>query len=199
MNEFQQVFLMCNLPVFLLQMHCAPSRFEVCKVSLTARPAAQTPAEMKYSLTDWETSSPLSVSPGTEWVDTVSSSHNKHFSKWASSDDKLGHIECSASVFPVQVSDDAVQQRLYRGRKWGGKSVFGDLAGQQCFRHLTHSWTHTASTSCCKDFHWIPTKSLCCHFNFSLTYGIICLNACGYHTYYFTRVCPSTCKASPIN
>lgn len=50
---------------------------------------------MKYDLTDWKTSSLLSVSLGTEWVDMVSSSHNKHFSKWASSDDKLGHIECS--------------------------------------------------------------------------------------------------------
>lgn len=53
---------------------------------------------MKYDLSDWKTSSSLSVSPGTEWVDMVRSSHNKHFSKWASSDDKLGHIECP-SVF----------------------------------------------------------------------------------------------------
>ena len=34
----------------------------------------------------------------------------------------------------------------------------------------------------------ILTKSLCCHFNFSLTYGIICLNACGYYTYYFNSM-----------
>lgn len=103
--------------------------------------------------------------------------------------------------FPVQVSDDAVQQRLSNCTEAGNrkKNVFGNVAGQQCFKHLTHSWTCTASSSCYKDFHWIHPKSLCCHFNLSLTYGIVCLNACGYYTYYFTRGCPSTCRTSPIN
>lgn len=157
---------------------------------------------MKYDLYDWKTSPLLSVSLGTEWVDMVRSSHNKHFSKWASSDDKLGHIECP-SVFsrpslwwccPAKIMLSNCTEGGNRGKK-----VLGSGAREQCFKHLTCSWTCTASLSSYKDFHWIYPKSLCCHFNFSLTYGFMCLNACGYHAYYFTRVGPSTCKPSPIN
>ncbi len=159
---------------------------------------------MKYDLTDWKTSSSLSVSLGTEWVDMVSSSHNKHFSKWASSDDKLGHIECptvfsSPSLWWCCPTKTLLSNCIEAGNKKKKKNVFGNVAGQQCFKHLSHSWTCTASSCCYKDFQRIHPKSLCCHFNLSLTYGIVCLNACGYCTYYFTRVCPSTCRTSPIN
>ncbi len=69
------------------------------------------------------------------------------------SSDILNARQC----FPVQVSDDAVQQRLCFSTVWREeiekRNVFGNGAGQQCFKHLTHSWTFTASLSCYKHFH----------------------------------------------
>lgn len=154
---------------------------------------------MKYDLTDWKTSSSLSVSLGTEWVDMVSSSHNKHFSKWASSDDKLGHIECP-TVFSSPSLWWCCPTKTLLEREEILKKMFLEIEQDSDVLSIVHTAGRgQLPQAAAKIFCWIHPKSLCCHFNFSLTYGIICLNACGYRTYYFTRVCPSTCKASPIN
>lgn len=75
----------------------SPAGLRHAEFSLRALPIVQQLESLLRWRTTWLTERlpplcPLSL--GTEWVDMVNSSHNKHFSKWASSDDKLGHIEC---------------------------------------------------------------------------------------------------------
>lgn len=88
-----------NAQRFLSLLHCVTSKLRVCRVSLEALSIVQ---QLHILLRWWisrlaERLPPLCpLSLGIEWVDMVSSSHNKHFSKWASSDDKHGHIECPA-------------------------------------------------------------------------------------------------------
>lgn len=176
----------------------APSQWQVScfqdhTLSSVQRPAGQWPAEMKNSLSDWETSSLLSVSQGPEWADLVGSRHNKHFSKWTSSDDKLGHIECP-SVFSGPSAWWCRPTKTVQAEERAKSRVLRNRARQRCF------WaSHTQlDSSCCKDLHWIHPKSLCCHFSFRLTYGIMHRNVCGYRTYSISWACPSTCMLSPI-
>lgn len=121
------------------------------------------------------------------------------------SSDILNARQC----FLVQVSEDAVQQGLRsncteRGEGWeGGRGVaFLEKEGQGSYvlKHLTCRRTCTASLSrYALIFAESAPTSLCCHFGFALTYAVIRLNACGCHTYCFTRACPSSRETSPIN
>lgn len=113
------LFLSCAVsPVGL---RCTKFHWELCPV------AQQHRSLLRWSMT-WLTERLPPVCPlslGTEWVDMVSSSHNKHFSKWASSDDKLGHIECptvfsSPSLWWCCPTKTLLSSRIaggYRGKK----------------------------------------------------------------------------------
>lgn len=181
-------------------MHWVTSRFLVWKISLKVLSMVQQlNSLLRWSMTCLTERLPLRclshrAQSGWIWLEAVITSIFQNELHLMTSSDILNARQC----FLVQVSDDAVQQRLcsptVQREEIGKKKSFWKWS-----KTATSSWTCTASSSCYKDFHWIHPKSLCCHFNFGLTYGIIWLNACGYHTYYFTRVCPSTCKPSPIN
>lgn len=140
---------LCLSNTFQTASSHAPSQWQVSGFpdhtqSSVRRPAGQWPAEMKNSLSDWKTSSLLSVLLGPERADMVGSRHNKSsqnelhlMTSW----DILNACQC----FLVQVLDGVVQQTLY-GQKKERKVMFLEI-GQDSgvFKPLTHSWTQAAA------------------------------------------------------
>lgn len=146
------------------------------------------------------------VSLGTEWVDMVSSSHNKHFSKWASSDDNLGHIECPTVFSSPSLWSCCPTKTLLCKCVEGGhrKRMFledgADIIQKSNVLSILCTAGHTrlpqAATKIFTAFtpnHYVVTSVLVSHMALYVLMHVVTT------TYCFTRVCPSTCKASPIN